>query len=70
MSEKTRNQQAYDALVDAHGKAAIARWAGVSRQALAKWDAHGAVPANRVQAIVDASGLPPETIRPEPYAVP
>lgn len=70
MSEKSKNQQAYDDLVRKYGKAEIARWAGLSRQALSKWDKIGAVPATRVQAISAASGLPPEVIRPEPYAVP
>lgn len=65
--EPTKNELAYQKLVELYGQAGVARLAGVSRQALAKWDA---VPFTRVQQIVSNSGMKPEKIRPEPYAVP
>lgn len=65
--EPTKNELAYQKLVELYGQAGVARAAGVSRQALAKWDA---VPFTRVQHIADHTGLPTQKIRPEPYAVP
>lgn len=63
----TKNELAYQQLVQEYGQATVARFAGVTRQAVTKWDV---VPFPRVAAIADATGLPPEAIRPEPYAVP
>lgn len=63
----TKNEIAYQRLIDDYGQAAVARFAGVTRQALGKWKA---VPFPRVLAISEATGLKPNTIRPEPYAVP
>lgn len=66
MSKKlTKNQAAYQALLKQFSKACIADMAGVSRQALTKWES---VPPTRVKAIAEKSGLPPEEILPEPYA--
>lgn len=62
----TRNEAAYQALTKKYAKALIAEWAGISRQALTRWNT---VPSNRVADIAKASGLSPEELRPEPYAV-
>ena len=67
MAKQTKNEAAFQALVEKYGKANIARMAGTSRQSITKW---GAVPTSRVTAIAAASGIPPEQIRPEPYAKP
>ena len=61
----TKNQKAYQALLKQFTKACLAEMAGVSRQALTKWET---VPATRVQSIAAGTGLSPEVIRPEPYA--
>lgn len=61
----TKNQAAYQALLRKFTKACIADMAGVSRQALTKWES---VPPNRVPALAEKTGLPPEEILPEPYA--
>ncbi len=61
----TKNEKAYQDLLKIYSKALIAELAGVSRQALTKWKT---VPAPRVQQLADATKMPPEKIRPEPYA--
>jgi len=65
MTTPTKNEAAYQALLGKFTKACLAEMAGVSRQAITKWST---VPASRVPAIAEASGLPAEVIRPEPYA--
>lgn len=65
MPKSTRNQDAYKALLKKFTKACIAEMAGVSRQALTKWET---VPGARVAKISEASGLSADEIRPEPYA--
>ena len=64
MTNLTKNQEAYRALQTKYSKSLIAQFAGVSRQALTKWTE---VPAGRVSAIAEATGLRPEEILPEPY---
>jgi len=62
---KPANQAAFAMLVRKYGKARIAEFAGVSLQALTKWNS---VPLPRVPAIAKATGLPPEKILPDPYS--
>lgn len=67
MAKPTKNEAAFQALVDKYGKAEIARMAGTSRQSITKWST---VPVSRVNAISAVCGWPLEKIRPEPYAKP
>lgn len=60
----TKNQAAYQALLTKYSKALLAEFAGVSRQAITKWDS---VPPARVAKISEATGLKAEEILPEPY---
>lgn len=61
----TKNEAAYQALLKKYAKALIAEMCGITRQSLTKW---ATVPAARVQKLSEATGLPPEKIRPEPFA--
>lgn len=61
----TKNEKAYQDLLKKYAKALIAEMCGISRQSLTKWHT---VPAARVGKLAEATGLPPEKIRPEPYA--
>lgn len=60
-----KNKAAYQALLGKFTKALLADFAGVSRQAITKWES---VPPSRVAAISKGTGLPPEEILPDPYA--
>lgn len=63
----TRNQAAYQALLQRYSKALIAEMAGVTRQYITKWDT---VPLKFVPLISAKSGIPPEKILPDPYSNP
>mgnify|MGYP000694615080 CR=1 FL=1 len=65
MSNLTKNQEAYQALLKKYAKALIAEMCGISRQSITKWKT---VPSSRVRQLAEATGLRPEEIRPEPYA--
>jgi hypothetical protein len=62
-----KNQIAYQALCQRYSKGLIADFAGITPQALTKWSV---VPANRARAISDATGIPLEELRPDPYSIP
>lgn len=65
MTELTKNQIAYQALLKKFSKALIAEFCGISRQAMTKWDS---VPPARVAVLAEKTGLSPEEILPEPYS--
>lgn len=65
MKNPTKNQQAYQALLKKYSRGAIAEMAGVSKQAVTKWQS---VPLIRVHTISQNSGIPPEELLPEPYS--
>lgn len=60
-----KNEAAYQALLKKFTKSLLAEFAGVTRQAMTKWKS---VPPSRVAIISKKTGLPPEKIRPDPYA--
>ena len=62
-----KNQIAYQALCQRYSKGLIADFAGTTKQAITKWRV---VPANRARAISDATGIPLEELRPDPYSLP
>lgn len=63
----TPNQLAFMAILRKVTKAELGRMAGVSRQAINKWDA---IPGDYVVAIAAGTGLSEAQVRPEPYAKP
>lgn len=65
MTISKKNRAAYQALLKKFRKSLLADLAGVTRQALTKWEQ---VPLSRVNAISQKTGIPPEEILPEPYA--
>lgn len=61
----TKNEAAYQAVLQQFTKSCLAEMVGVSRQAVNKWKT---IPASRVAALAAATNLPEEKLRPEPYA--
>jgi len=64
MDQQTPLQRAIDA---AGGVAKLARLVGVTSQAISQWDR---VPAERVLAVEDATGVPAHELRPDVYRAP
>jgi hypothetical protein len=59
----TRNQLAYQRLVQQYSKGLIAEFAGVTPQLLTRWDT---VPPRYVEAISKQTGIPIEELLPDP----
>ena len=59
----TRNQEAYQALLQKFSKTLIAQFAGVTKQALTGWDA---IPAIRAHEISKNTGIPVAELLPDP----
>ena len=55
------------ALKASGGPAALARWLGITKQAVGQWDR---VPAERVLAVSDATGVPCHVLRPDLHRAP
>lgn len=55
------------AILAAHGVNNLARQIGVTSQAISQWER---VPADRVRAVVRATGVPDWQLRPDLYEVP
>ena len=64
----SRNELAFQKLLENHTKTDIARAAGITKQGLAKWK--GVIPGKYVARISENLGIAKLTLRPEPYADP
>lgn len=66
MSEQlTKNQAAFQALLNDFTRSCLAEMCGISRAAVGKWET---VPAARVAVLSEKTGWAREALRPDPYA--
>ncbi len=64
MAKRTPNQAAFQALIEQHSKASIARMIGSTKQYISYWEE---VPVKYVATISNITGIPPHKILPNPY---
>lgn len=66
MGKRQTDEQAYQALVEKYGKAALTRAAGLNnRQSADRWKT---IPLKHARAIAEALGIPKERVLPSEYS--